>query len=201
MTEQEWVALVIERLRPHITDGRLTLSQGTKLTYAEEIRGYRDDGATVHRQTKYETDLLVREEGDDGQWIPRVVMEAKINRVTTHDAITYSQKAATHKAVHPYLRYGIILGHRRHYPLPGRLVRHGAHFDFMQSWVDFEPSNEELSTLLALVLDEVKASRALEEMLYQSRSANRERYTILHRPLHLGTADGMLRKLDPNTDR
>ncbi|GAI54911.1 unnamed protein product, partial [marine sediment metagenome] len=57
-------------------------------------------------------------------------IEGKINSVTTHGAITYSQKASTHKNVHPYLRYGILLGNRKHYPLPGRLFRHGAYFDF-----------------------------------------------------------------------
>ncbi len=49
-----------------------------------------------------------RDRGD--RWKPRVVVEAKLGKVTTNDAITYSQKASTHRAVHPYLRYGIMLG-------------------------------------------------------------------------------------------
>ncbi|GAB4286004.1 MAG: hypothetical protein Kow0081_4020 [Candidatus Dojkabacteria bacterium] len=65
-------------------------------------------------------------------------IEAKINSVTTHDAITYSQKAQTHKNVHSYLRYGILIGNRKDYALPGRLFRHGQHFDFMLSWKSFE---------------------------------------------------------------
>jgi hypothetical protein len=84
----------------------------------------------------------------------------------------------------------VILGHRRHYPLPGRLVRHGAHFDFMQSWVDFEPTGRELADLARLVIDEVEASRALEEMIYGSRRRGRRRYTILHRPLRLQAVEG-----------
>ena len=82
----------------------------------------------------YETDLLVSEKVTDQKWKPRLIIEVKIKAVTTHDAITYSQKASEHKIVHPYLRYGILVGSREHYPLPGLLFRHGVHFDFMLSW-------------------------------------------------------------------
>ena len=44
--------------------------------------------------------------------------------VTTHDALTYSTKAATHKHVHPYLRYGFLAGGIQ--TIPGRLIKHGA---------------------------------------------------------------------------
>jgi len=47
----------------------------------------------------------------------------------------------------PYLRYGIFLGKRDHYPLPGRLFRHGAHFDFMLSWRGYEPDPSEWKSL------------------------------------------------------
>lgn len=191
MTEKEWVALVIERLRPllAVAEPELRLAQSARLVYAEEIRAYRDQTEPEHYSALYETDLLITEKVGESAWIPRLVVEAKIDSVMTHDAITYSQKAATHKAVHPYLRYGIILGHRRHYPLPGRLVRHGAHFDFMQSWVDFEPTGRELADLVGLMIDEVRASRALEEIIYGSRRRGRKRYTILHRPLWLKPVD------------
>jgi hypothetical protein len=99
--------------------------------------------------------------------------------------ITYSQKAATHKNVHPYLRYGILLGNRKHYPLPGRLFRHGAYFDFMLSWPAFEPTGVELDDLVRLIQDEVKASRDLEEIIFHSRDPKRPNYTCLHRPLRL----------------
>ena len=105
--------------------------------------------------------------------------------MTTHDAITYSEKASTHKRVHPYLRYGIILGNRGTYPLPGRLFRHGLHFDFMASWIDFEPTENELNILTAILLDETKASRKLQKMIFESQSSSRKRYTALHRPLRL----------------
>ena len=57
-----------------------------------------DEGTSVSR---YETDLLVYDALDQDAWIPRVVIECKLEGVTTHDAITYSRKASTHKQVHP----------------------------------------------------------------------------------------------------
>jgi hypothetical protein len=71
---------------------------------------------------------------------PRVV-ECK-QGVTTHDALTSSTKAATHKQVHPYLRYGCRLGGYET-ALPDRLIRHMAHFDFMLFWESQQPSKRE----------------------------------------------------------
>lgn len=51
--------------------------------------------------TKYETDIPVFDRFAEGSWIPRVVIECKLKDITTHDAITYGAKAATHRAVHP----------------------------------------------------------------------------------------------------
>jgi hypothetical protein len=187
MNEKHWVALIVARLRPLLAerDHALQIVQGQKLPYTREVRRYRAGKPLSHSSLSYETDILISEQIDESEWLPRLIIEAKIKSVTTHDAITYSQKAATHKAVHPYLRYGIILGRRQHHPLPGRLFRHGAHFDFMLSFADFEPARKELADLLALVLDEVTASRQLEEIIFNSRNPNRKRYTLLQRPLRL----------------
>jgi hypothetical protein len=40
----------------------------------------------------------------------RVIVEGKTKGATTHDALTYSDNAATHTRVHPYLRYGMLVG-------------------------------------------------------------------------------------------
>ncbi len=187
MNEQEWVSRVVELVSPLLEkqDQSLKISQGEKLTYAFEIRSYSASNGNLPDISAYETDILITEHTEAGTWKPRVVIEAKIESVTTHDSITYSQKAFTHKQVHPYLRYGIILGNRMHYPLPGRLYRHGAYFDFMLSWKGFEPQENELDNLMYLIVEEVKASRQLEEILYSSRKKEREHYTMLHRPLRL----------------
>lgn len=188
MSEKEWVKSIIgniEKILQH-TDDCIRVVDGQKLSYANEVLTYgKDDKPDEHNTIGYETDILVYEQLDETTWKPRVVIETKLSSVTTHDAITYSQKAQTHKYVHPYLRYGILIGNREHYPLPGRLFRHGQHFDFMLSWQSHSPKKNEMKRLIEIVNNEIHASKTLDEILFNSRSKNREKFTSLHRPLKL----------------
>ncbi len=185
MKETEWARQVADKLDAELRhqDNSLRAKAGIRLMYANEIKEY-TDANPVYNTMKYETDILVYESKNDQLYKPRVVIETKIKSITTHDAITYSHKAMTHKYVHPYLRYGIFLGKRDNYPLPGRLFRHGAHFDFMLSWREFNPEPIEWDSLKKVIVSEIDASRKLEDMIFNSRNKNRNKYTILHKPLH-----------------
>jgi len=182
--EKEWAIYVTDKLNKELSRNRsgLKAEVGKKLIYANEIKEYRNDSPDYYDMS-YETDILIYESFQDKSWKPRVVIETKIDSVTTHDAITYSQKSATHKYVHPYLRYGIFLGNRKHHPLPGRLFRHGAHFDFMISWKNYEASTKEWQILINILRSEIDASEKLEEMIFDSRKQNRKKYFVLHKPL------------------
>ena len=185
MTEAEWVELMKDRISAVAISHseQLHLKVGLKVPYGYEIRAYEPEPSPD--EISFQTDLAIIEGVASEHWKPRVVIEAKIRSITTHDAIVYSHKAAAHKAVHPYLRYGIIIGERTHYPLPGRLYRHGAHFDFMMSFQSYEPTEQEMVDLVQLLHSEIKASRQLERIIYESRKPGRDRYTILHRRLEL----------------
>lgn len=185
MKESEWVNHMRERINASTLTGEsgLEVRAGQKLPYGFEIQSYGRDRET--NAIEFETDLVIVENAGETGWKPRVVLEAKMRTVTTHDAITYSHKAAHHKAVHPYLRYGIILGERRHYPLPGRLYRHGAHFDFMVSFTDTSPTSEEMDQFSSVLHAEIEASRAYERLIYESRRRSRDHYTVFHRKLQL----------------
>jgi hypothetical protein len=111
----------------------------------------------------------------------------QVGQRTTHDALTYSTKASTHKHVHPYLRYGTLIGAFDD-ALPGRLIRHGVYFDFMMVWSDEEATDEEWSDLTGLLAEEVRASRTLQALLTESRIRGRKRFRLLHRPLRLSGA-------------
>ncbi len=187
MNEKQWTTRVREALEPRISafDESLFVQQGTKIPYAYEIVDYDQGNHPLPNLLRYETDLLISERLQDDSWKPRLIIEIKLGRITTHDAITYSEKASNHKRVHPYLRYGIMIGAREHYPLPGRLFRHGGEFDFMLSWGGIDPQPHELDALETLVKDEINASRLLEEMIYNSRSSSRKRYFVLHKALRV----------------
>ncbi len=166
-------------------DNTLRVADGVKLPYSNEILSYSDNNPAEQNPIRYETDILIFQQVDEKKWKPRIIVETKISSITTHDAITYSQKAQTHKNVHPYLRYGIFIGNREHHPLPGRLFRHGQHFDFMLSWQTLEANKKEWSTLIDILKSEYEASLTLDEVIYNSRSSKREKYTALHKPLVL----------------
>ena len=185
MKEPEWVNSIVGKIQTAINQksSNIFVEDGKELPYAHEVLSYVNQEPEEVKTTNYETDLLIYEQLTNRDWKPRLIIEAKIKSISTHSAITYSQKAYTHKAVHPYLRYGILLGNRK--DLPGRLFRHGAYFDFMLSWQKLDPSKDEFKALINLILNEVETSRNLEEIIFNSRRRNRKRYTFLHRPLEL----------------
>jgi hypothetical protein len=188
MTEKEWVKSIISNIEEQLrkSDDSIRVVDGQRLSYANEILAYNADNNPANYHVKvYETDILIYEQLDTVKWKPRVVIETKLGSVTTHDAITYSQKAQTHKYVHPFLRYGILIGNREEHPLPGRLFRHGQHFDFMLSWKSLTADKNELNKIVEILNDEIKASRTLDEILFNSRNNDRQKFTSLHRPLHL----------------
>lgn len=186
MNEKEWVDQLVHDLTPYLLEIKhsIKIEIGRKIPYGYEILSYKD-GIKENNLDVYETDVLISEVFGDESWKPRVILEAKFKSITTHDAITYSQKAFTHKTVHPYLRYGIILGDRQHYPLPGRLFRHGAYFDFMASFTGERATKEELERFTSILEHEINASKQLESIIYESRKRNREKFTLLHKRLHL----------------
>ena len=188
-SEKQWVSHIKEKLEVGLRslasdDIQVKVETGQKLSYANEILCY-DNDSLMTSQMKYETDMLIFDQSKSGEiWTPRIIIEAKYDSVTTHDALVYSSKAATHKQVHPYLRYGIIIGAFGQYKLPPRLARHGAYFDFMMIFEKFEPSEKEWSDFVQIVKDEIDASRTLQQFL-TDRSRNAKKYKLLHRPLRI----------------
>jgi hypothetical protein len=184
MKEQDWAVEVTERLRSFLSNlgGNYRIETSRKLCYANEVRRYGKSGAISH-EILFETDILIYEHIDDEIWTPRIVIETKINSVTTHDAITYSKKAQNHRAVHPFLRYGMLLGNMGEVGVPARVLRHGENFDFMIAWKDFNPSSNEIEVTQDIVASELMASQTVEKVLFNNRSKDRERHFAYHKPL------------------
>lgn len=188
MREVDWAKEIAVQLDNFLKLGEqnLKVEAGVKLPYAFEIKEYNSNGEPhITDKMKYETDILISEHSKNETWKPRVIIECKIKSVTTHDSITYSKKANSHKNIHPYLRYGIMLGKRDHHPLPGRLFRHGENFDFMISLQEYSASKIEWNDFTKLIKSEIEASRNLEQIIYNSRNKNRVKVTVLHKPLLL----------------
>ncbi len=187
MKENDWIKSICDLLNDQDFSEEIHIDTLKKIPYAFEISHFNEEwelDADSFDKTAFETDLVVYEKAD-GKIIPRVIVEAKVGTVTTHDAITYSHKAMYHKNVIPFVRYGIMLGARETYPLPGRLFRHGTNFDFLFSFVGYEPTENEKNQFVAMLKREIEYSRQIEEILSNSRSRNRKRYYMLQKEFHL----------------
>ena len=191
MKENDWTKSMCELLQKQDLGGNIYIDVLKKIPYAFEISAFNEEwevDADGFNETSFETDMVVYEKAN-GKIIPRVIIESKVGSVTTHDAITYSHKAMYHKNVIPFVRYGIMLGARETYPLPGRLFRHGTNFDFLFSFVDYEPSRKELDVFVDMLKREITYSRQIEEILSNSRSRGRKRYYMLQKEFHLEEMD------------
>lgn len=187
MKENDWTKSICDLLNDQDFSEEIHIETLKKIPYAFEISHFNEEwelDADSFDKTAFETDLVIYEKAD-GKIIPRVIIEAKVGTVTTHDAITYSHKAMYHKNVIPFVRYGIMLGARETYPLPGRLFRHGTNFDFLFSFVGYEPTEVEKNQFVAMLKREIEYSRQIEEILSNSRSRNRKRYYMLQKEFHL----------------
>lgn len=187
MKENDWTKSICDLLNDQDFSEEIHIDTLKKIPYAFEISHFDEDwelDADSFDKTAFETDLVIYEKAD-GKIIPRVIIEAKVGTVTTHDAITYSHKAMYHKNVIPFVRYGIMLGARETYPLPGRLFRHGTNFDFLFSFVGYEPTEVEKKQFVAMLKREIEYSRQIEEILSNSRSRNRNKYYMLQKEFHL----------------
>lgn len=155
-----------------------------KLRYAMPILAYGPDQEPVpggHRTNAFETDLMIYDRHGDAGWIPLVVAEFKHQTVNSHEIIAYGQKAAAHRSLHPYLRYGLVVGGRRGRFSP-RLVTHGNAFDFLA----ILPSDREeaaFADLAAVLAEEVEAARQLRSILETGRFPDAT--WLLHRRLML----------------
>ncbi len=188
-TEREWVSGFIEKLDKELKKTSqkgfvMSAEDGKKLAYACEIQRYGSDGEPIVSTNEYETDILISDKFDDGSWVPRVIIECKLAKVTTHDALTYSAKAASHRSVHPYLRYGFFAGGRADYALPARLVRHGQQFDFLISWMGLKGTAIEWRSFCSLIRQEAEASRMIQLLLTDNRSSTRVKHSQIHKPLN-----------------
>jgi len=138
------------------------------------------DPARLKKPTRgdsaFQTDLCVYVKTPQGLWIPKVVFEFKVEHITTHDVITYSNKANRHKNIYPYLRYGLVVyGIDK---IPGRFFKHNEGMDFCLI-INGKPNEELVSQL---VQKELKASDTLEEILF---SEKHERWTLFRSEIEL----------------
>jgi len=120
----------------------------------------------------FQTDLCIfLKKGD--VLLPKVVFEFK-NDISTHDVITYSNKARRHKQIYPYLRYGLISYSLS--TIPKRFFIHNEGLDF---YLTIKEHVNNLETVFkSLIEEEVEISNVLESTMFGHKKYDFFRTTI-----------------------
>jgi len=111
----------------------------------------------------FQTDLCIFLKKND-ILLPKIVIEFKRD-ITTHDVITYSNKAKRHKQIYPYLRYGLLS-----YGLsviPKRFFIHNEGLDFYLATKEYTKNLQR--ELRRLIEQELKISDTLESTIFGSQ--------------------------------
>lgn len=181
MTEAEFVTRLVERINSWTHDfSGAQACVGARFDYASYRFAYAKDGSSPGTQNRsYQTDILVYD--DDGEtWTPLLVIECKFGGFTTHDLLTYGKKAQAHRALHPYLRYGFVVGGVDG-ELPFRMVVHGEAFDFLAVLAN------DLDGVKPVLKEEIVASRLLWQA-FKSKKLPTGAF-LLHRAFRILTLD------------
>jgi hypothetical protein len=165
MNEAEFTDELVKLLKAELTDQQVEARKS--IFYSLYIDEQGNIPLNLNKQgepirgggTGFEQDILLFERvAGQTSIAPRVVVEIKFGRVTTHDTIVYSEKAHKIRNVYPYLRYGLVLGGLK--KIPPRVLRMGLGFDFMVR-ISNPPSQGEISGLIALLQNELDTSKKL----------------------------------------
>ena len=182
MNEQEFTQVIVDRLRTKLVGYEIETRKS--LFYSLIIDGQGNIPLRLNSKgepkrgggTGFEQDILIYQRVN-GQTniVPRVSIEVKFQAITTHGALVYSEKARRIRSVYPYLRYGLILGDMA--SIPPRVLRLGAEFDFMLI-VSNPPSNDEINSLLEILMDEINTSHQLGKVFTEGSSVTTFRKKI-----------------------
>lgn len=166
MKEEQFVGEVKKIVENFLDGGKYEVKDGYNLYYRlyldNENKLNVDLNKKVSRgQSAFQTDLCIYEKIKVKECeIPKIVIEFK-NKITTHDIITYSNKARKHKQIYPYLRYGLISYNLS--KIPKRFFIHNEDIDFYLIFED--PTSDKHETLKKLIEQELEYLQNLEEML------------------------------------
>lgn len=167
-TEQWMIEQFVNLIRPQIESFGYKISPQQPLPYTNFCDRIDENNRGIDYakgKKYYATDVLIYRELENGEKVPLVVLEGKIKGYSTHDVITYSEKARTHKAVFPHLQYGfIVLDADDQDFMPMRYYSHST-FDFEEL---FPNTEDEIAynDRIARFVEELKRQIGIAEKKY-----------------------------------
>lgn len=174
-TEQYEVKQFADLIRPQIEEFGYKITTQVNLPYANFCDRIDSTGKAIDYgkgKKAYAVDALIYREVENNEKIPLVVIEGKIKSHSSHDAITYSEKAQHHKTVFPHLRYGFIVLKSRDTEFKLRYHLH-SHFDFEEVFPetdDQDSRNERVANFVEELKRQIKVAEQKHQIFFASSS-------------------------------
>lgn len=171
-TEQYAIKNFVDLIRPQIEGLGYKITTQANLPYTNfcdrlDVNGKGLDYGKGKKS--YAVDVLIYRELENDEKVPLVVVEGKIRGYSTHDIITYSEKARTHKSVFPHIQYGfIVLDANDDDFMPLRYYLHST-FDFEEIFPNSEASDEQanrINSFIRQLEDQIKIAERKHKIFF-----------------------------------
>ncbi len=178
MTENEFTDMFVSLLSLEISPCKIATRKSVLYDMAITDKGIVDMGVDIDTGEPlrgggkgFEQDILIYENTPNGHtsFIPRIITEVKLNRITSHDVIVYSEKARRIKRIYPYSRYGLLLVGLK--TIPGRVLRLEGDFDFIFT-IKEEVTESCIKAAREIYESELEISRKLSDILTNKKKVS-----------------------------
>lgn len=177
--EDLWTLKICDLLKEELDNNRYEVVCFEKIPYSVFINSYSEDNADIDIM-KYEVDLLIKEKRGNSV-VPKLIIESKYGKITTHDVITYSNKAKAHKDLYSGLRYGLMIGNCNEKGVSPRIVNHGDNFDFMFVFREDKPNDREWKLFVDIIKRNLVISNKLENIISGKNTKDKVRYSCIEK--------------------
>ena len=163
MTEDQFVKKITSLAKKILPDKYIPIQKANlyyQITLDNNLNVTINPKEPMRGQSAFQTDLCIFLKKDNFL-LPKVVFEFK-DGISTHDVITYSNKAKRHKQIYPYLRYGLISYNLS--KIPKRFFIHNDGLDFYLA-IEKHINNLEI-VLKSLIEEEIRMSNILESTIF-----------------------------------
>lgn len=177
--EDLWTLKICDLLKKELDNNRYEIVCFEKIPYSVFINSYSESNTNIDIK-RYEVDLLIKEKRGNLS-IPKLIIESKYKKITTHDTITYSNKAKAHKDLYSGLRYGLMIGNSDELGVSPRIVGHGDNFDFMFVFSEDTPNEKEWNLFVDVIKRNLEISNKLESIISEKNTKNKVRYSCIEK--------------------
>ena len=177
--ENPWTLKICDLLKKELDNNKYEVACFEKIPYSVFINSYSENNANIDIM-RYEVDLLIKEKRGNYS-IPKLIIESKYGEITTHDTITYSNKAKAHKDLYSGLRYGLMIGNSNELGVSPRIINHGDNFDFIFVFKSDTPSDKEWALFVDIVKRNLDISNKLENIISGKNNKDKVRYSCIEK--------------------